>query len=91
MFAKIYESEEFGQILVTKTAKENPDYEGPCPSIQVEASLEGVRMSPNISWEPTELGYDSREQMFKDFTLEDAESVIQEIVQEILAAGEDDD
>ena len=89
-FAKIEESEEYGQILITKSTAENPDYEGPCPIVQFEVSLDGARFGSQVAWEPSEEGWDNRGKYFDSVDLEIAESFVKDVIQTIMEKAEND-
>lgn len=69
-FAKIFESETFGQILVMKDTNDDDD---PCVTVMFDPQIEGFE---NIK---TRFGFEEderRDRVWDDITLEKAESVV---------------
>lgn len=68
-FAKLFESEEFGQILVTRDMSEHG------PAVIFHAEPPGLGVCQTLaSFEDTDAGWDARDKAFEAVTLEQAEA-----------------
>ena len=90
MFAKLFEDEELGQILLTKHTTPHPEVpEETCPAINIQISSEdGARFGIVLPFPPSKEGFESRNRMFEEFSEEDAVKAAQDIVDEILEMAE---
>jgi hypothetical protein len=89
MFAKLYDDYALGQILLTKETVDHPEIEGEtCPAINVRISAEGLRFGLELPFPPTEEGFATRDQVFDEFTEEQATKIAENIVQEIMNKAE---
>lgn len=86
MFAKLYEDEEIGQILITKETVEVNEEE--CPGMRLQMSSDGLRFGIELPYPNTEEGYNARDKVFEEFTEERAVDTAKGIIQEILEKAE---
>jgi len=89
MFAKLFNDFTLGQILITKETVDHPELENEtCPAISVRISAESLRFGVELPFPPTEDGFSKRDQIFDEFTEEQATEIAENIVQEIMDKAE---
>jgi hypothetical protein len=89
MFAKLYEDEEIGQILITKETVEVEEQE--CPGLRLQLSAEGLRFGVEIPYPNSERGFEIRDRAFGEFTEERAVDAAKSIIQEIIDKAEEEE
>jgi hypothetical protein len=75
-FARLFESEKYGQILMVRDASDDGR---PFIEVSVEPGGYGV-CSSKLTWEHSELGWNLMETYFEGTTLEVAEDLAKEII-----------
>lgn len=75
MFAKIFETEEYGQVLVVKDIN---DVGNPCVNVSSEPEGYGV-CTMGISYKDNDDGWEKQEAYFDSFDLADAEKAAKAI------------
>lgn len=88
MFARLYEDEEIGQVLITKETIESEDQD--CPGIRVQMSSGGMRFGIELPYPNDEEGFEARDKVFEEFTEERAIKAANDIVEEIIAKAEEE-
>ena len=86
MFARLYNDEKLGQVLVTKETVPHPEVEGQtCPAIKIQLTAEGLRFGIDLPFAPNEDGFASRDAVFEEFDKDRAVQAAEEILEGIIA------
>jgi len=84
MFAKLYETEQHGQILVVIDTNDDGS-----PSVTISVEPEGMGVcSLGPSWKDTDVGWSSAEKLFNDMTEDMAITFADEIFSQLSALNE---
>lgn len=70
-FAKVFDTEKYGQILVMKDRNSEGNF-----SINVHICIDGGNMNIAIGFDDTDEGYESRERLFEKVDIDFAEKIV---------------